>query len=186
MTTPSGPGPPQYRGFTIILRHTTSGRVTQRPLPDNTQHSLETPVPSVGFDPTIPSRKRPQIHALKSLSIWIIIINTPQRSSVVTKVRSKTKVLWNVTFGRRARCYRRCEGSLFRRLRGLAVQEEFTCSRTEYHIPEGYTHLPGHQGTANVTAQRQFRKLETLRGPLTNVWQGTSYFSRTICFIINY
>jgi hypothetical protein len=25
-TAPSGPGPPHYRGFTIILRHTTLGR----------------------------------------------------------------------------------------------------------------------------------------------------------------
>ena len=25
-TAPSGPGPPQYRGFTITLRHTTLGK----------------------------------------------------------------------------------------------------------------------------------------------------------------
>ena len=43
-TAHSGPRPPYYRGFTITLRH-SSGRVispTQRPLPDNTQHSQET------------------------------------------------------------------------------------------------------------------------------------------------
>ena len=53
MTPPIGPGPPQYRGFTITLRH-TSARVmslTQRPLTDKTQNSQETPMPLVGFDP---------------------------------------------------------------------------------------------------------------------------------------
>ena len=36
---------PPYTGFTITLRHTTLGRLigpSQRPLPDNTQHSQET------------------------------------------------------------------------------------------------------------------------------------------------
>jgi len=39
---------------------------SQRPLPENTQHSQETDihVPSAGFEPAIPARERPQTHAL--------------------------------------------------------------------------------------------------------------------------
>ena len=52
---PSWPGPPQFRGFTITHKHHTrygsSGRVigpTQRPLPDNTQHSQQRDVHTPG------------------------------------------------------------------------------------------------------------------------------------------
>jgi ribosomal protein L40E len=44
-TTPSGPRPPLYRGFIIILRHTTLCRTRKdewSALPDNTQHSQKT------------------------------------------------------------------------------------------------------------------------------------------------
>jgi len=49
-TAPSGPRSPHYQGFTITLRHTTLGRTPldecsarrERPLSDNTQHSLQT------------------------------------------------------------------------------------------------------------------------------------------------
>jgi hypothetical protein len=48
-SNPSGPRSPHCRGFMITLRHTTPGRTSgrminssQRPLPDNTQHSQET------------------------------------------------------------------------------------------------------------------------------------------------
>ena len=69
---PSRPGPPQYRGSTITLgkthnnRQDSSRRVispTQRPVPDNTQHSLQTSIPSTGFEPPIPSAELPQTHA---------------------------------------------------------------------------------------------------------------------------
>ena len=39
---------------------------TQGPLPDNTQHSQQTSVPSAGFKPTIPGSERPQTHAIDS------------------------------------------------------------------------------------------------------------------------
>ena len=45
----------------------SSGRVispSQRPLPDNTQHSQQTNIPPVGFEPTISAGKWPQTHAL--------------------------------------------------------------------------------------------------------------------------
>jgi hypothetical protein len=52
-TALSGPRPPHYRGFTITLRHTTLGRtpldiLSQRPLPDNTQHSQRTVIHANG------------------------------------------------------------------------------------------------------------------------------------------
>ena len=48
-------------------RQDSSGRVispTQRPLPDNTQHSHDTFMSSTGFEPTIPASERRQTHAL--------------------------------------------------------------------------------------------------------------------------
>jgi hypothetical protein len=70
-TAPSGPELPYYRGFTITLKthHTlydSSGRVispSQRPLPNNTQHS-QTYMPPVGIEPAIPESERPQTNAL--------------------------------------------------------------------------------------------------------------------------
>jgi len=58
-TAPSGPGPPHYREFTIILRHTTFERThlderSATPLPINTQHSQQTSMPPVGFEHAIP------------------------------------------------------------------------------------------------------------------------------------
>ena len=53
---------------TLHTRYDPSGRVispTQRPLPDNTQHSLEADIHTPGgTDPSIPESKRLQIHAL--------------------------------------------------------------------------------------------------------------------------
>ena len=53
---PSGPGPPHCRGFEIILRRTTLGKdssrrmfnPTQRPLPNNQQHSQQTDIHATG------------------------------------------------------------------------------------------------------------------------------------------
>jgi len=53
---------PNYRGFTITLRHTqtqdSSGRVIS-----NTRKRLAS-IRSAGFEPTIPASERPQTHAL--------------------------------------------------------------------------------------------------------------------------
>ena len=48
-------------------RWDSSGRVIsslQRPLPDNTQHSQQTSMPPVGFEPTTSAGERPQTYAL--------------------------------------------------------------------------------------------------------------------------
>ena len=48
-------------------RQDSSGQVissSQRPLPHNTQHSQQTSMPPVGFEPTISAGERPQTHAL--------------------------------------------------------------------------------------------------------------------------
>jgi hypothetical protein len=37
---------------------------SQRPLPDNTQHSQQTSVPPVGLEPTFSAGERPQTYAL--------------------------------------------------------------------------------------------------------------------------
>jgi len=48
-------------------RKDSSGRVvssSQRPLPENTQHSKQTHMPPVGFEPTIPASEWSQTHSL--------------------------------------------------------------------------------------------------------------------------
>ena len=48
-------------------RWDSSGQVispSQRPLPDNTQHSQQTSTPPLGFEPTISAGERPQTHVL--------------------------------------------------------------------------------------------------------------------------
>jgi hypothetical protein len=53
----------------------SSGRVispTQRPLPNNTQHSQETDIHAPArFEPTFPASERPQTHALDSATAGI-------------------------------------------------------------------------------------------------------------------
>ena len=51
----------------VTVGRVSSGRVidpSQRPLPDNTQHSQQMSRSSVGFEPTISTGERPQTHAL--------------------------------------------------------------------------------------------------------------------------
>jgi hypothetical protein len=71
--TQHGSWPPHSWGFsrshttTQHSRYDSSGRVisaSQRPLPDNTQHSQQTFMPPVGFEPTILAGERTQIFAL--------------------------------------------------------------------------------------------------------------------------
>jgi hypothetical protein len=63
-TAPSGVGPPHCRGFMITLSHHTLGEwsaPSQRPLPDNTQHSQRTSMQQAGFEPTITASERPRV-----------------------------------------------------------------------------------------------------------------------------
>ena len=49
-------------------RYDSSGRVigpSQRPLPDNTQHSQQTSKPLAGSEPALPASERPHSHALE-------------------------------------------------------------------------------------------------------------------------
>ena len=63
--------PPVGQGL-LIQRRTTVGRtpldewlaLSQRPPPDNTQHSRQTSMPPVGFESTISAGERPQTCAL--------------------------------------------------------------------------------------------------------------------------
>jgi hypothetical protein len=72
-TAPSGSGPPQDRGFTITLRHTTLGRTPldewsarRRDLYLTTHHTQnrQTPMPPAGLKPSIPANERLQTQAL--------------------------------------------------------------------------------------------------------------------------
>ena len=62
-------------------RYDSSGRVispSQRPLPDNTQHSQQTSMPRVGFEPKISAGERPQTHALDRAATGPAIIKWPK------------------------------------------------------------------------------------------------------------
>ena len=71
-TARSGPESPNYRDITITLRPpqsvgllwTSDKSDAERPLPDNTQYSQETSMPPAGFELTIPTSTRPNIHAI--------------------------------------------------------------------------------------------------------------------------
>jgi hypothetical protein len=72
-TAPSGPGPPQYRDFTITLRHTSLGRspLDERlarcrdlSLATHNTNRRETSMSLAGFETAIPGSERPETHAL--------------------------------------------------------------------------------------------------------------------------
>jgi hypothetical protein len=71
--SPSGPGPPRWRGLMITLRHITlrrasldewSARGRDLYLTTHNIHKRHTSMPSAGFEPAIPGSQRPQTHAL--------------------------------------------------------------------------------------------------------------------------
>ena len=65
-TFPSGPRPPYYRGFTIILRHTTLGRTSLDKWSARHTDKRQTSMPPAGFEHTIPASQRQQTYALDS------------------------------------------------------------------------------------------------------------------------
>ena len=73
LNSPSGPGPPHYRGFTITLRHITLGRtpLDERSarlrdlyLRTHNSYNRETSMTQAGFEPTIPASEQLQTHKL--------------------------------------------------------------------------------------------------------------------------
>jgi len=79
VTALSGPGPLQYRDFTITLRHTRSGRTTLDEWSDRrsdlylTTHNtrkIQISMPLTRFEPAIPAGERPQTHALDRSPHW--------------------------------------------------------------------------------------------------------------------
>jgi hypothetical protein len=78
-TAPSGPGPPQYRGFTITLRHTTlcrtpldewSARRRDLYLTKHNNHKRQTSIPPSGFEPKIPASERLQTPRRRPRGHW--------------------------------------------------------------------------------------------------------------------
>jgi len=67
-TTPGGPGPPDYQGFTITHTPQPVGLLWTRDQPEaetstwqNTSHNRPTSMATAGIEPAIPAWKRPQI-----------------------------------------------------------------------------------------------------------------------------
>ena len=107
-TTPSGPGPPYYPGFTITLNQTnharweSSGRVigpTQRSLPDTTQHSREKDIYAPGGIriryPSKPSAADPHLKprghwARLKTYMFRISVHQISRTSSVCRCQSQT------------------------------------------------------------------------------------------------
>ena len=91
---PSVPRPPQYRGFTITLRHTTVGR---NPLDEysargrdlylkNTQLSHSHPPPGRDSNPQFPASEQPQTHALYRAATGIWQRNIPHTIKTGEKI----------------------------------------------------------------------------------------------------
>jgi len=85
--SPSGPGPSHFRGFMIILRHTTVGRtpldegsarIRDLHLTTHYTHKRQTSMTPAGFEPTIPATDRPQSHSLDrvatGIGVWICLV----------------------------------------------------------------------------------------------------------------
>jgi hypothetical protein len=78
-TAPSWPGPPHYRGSSIILRHITLGRTQDEwsarcrylYLTTHSTHKRQTSMSLAGLEPAIPATKRPQPQALDGVSTEI-------------------------------------------------------------------------------------------------------------------
>ena len=101
--------------FTRFLDHTqrrtsrqeTSRRViysSQRPLPGNTQHSQQTPMPPVGFEPTISAGERPQTYVLDRAATgtgkfrdYYTIITTSSSSVLNGLTNYEAHILYKVT-----------------------------------------------------------------------------------------
>jgi len=71
--SPSGPGTPHYRCFTITLKHNTPGRTSLDVLSfrrndvyltTHNIHNRQVSMPPAGFEPAIPASERQQTHAL--------------------------------------------------------------------------------------------------------------------------
>jgi hypothetical protein len=76
----SRPSSPHYRGFPIILTHTTldrtlldkwSARRRDLHLTTHNIHKTKTSIPPTGFEPVIPASERPQTHALNSVTTGV-------------------------------------------------------------------------------------------------------------------
>jgi hypothetical protein len=81
-TAPSGPGPLHCRHFTITLRHVPLGRTPLDKwwarrrdlyLTTHNTHKRQTSMPPAGFEPAIPSSKRPHTYALDRAATWIVL-----------------------------------------------------------------------------------------------------------------
>ena len=95
---PSVPGPPLYRGFTVILRHSALGRIplicpTQRPLPHNSHTQRETSLLPAGFKPAIPANGCPQNHAIDRVARVISIRNTKNQRTLRLWQNHSTKLI---------------------------------------------------------------------------------------------
>ena len=79
-TAPSGPGPPHYQSFTIVLRHTThvrtpldewSDRRRDLYLTIHNTHMRQTFMSAAEFEPAFPVSKRPQTNAIERATTGI-------------------------------------------------------------------------------------------------------------------
>ena len=92
------PGPPLFRGFSVILRHATLSRTplicpTQRSLPDNSHIKRQTSLPSAGFEPAIPANGWPNNYAIDRVAPVIGIRNTKNQRTLRLRQILSTKLI---------------------------------------------------------------------------------------------
>ena len=68
---------------------------SQRPLPDDTQHSKQTSTPPVGFEPTVSAGKRPQTHTLYRVATGTVDRGCQELQIRKSDVRNMEKIYLN-------------------------------------------------------------------------------------------
>ena len=100
--SPTGPGPPQYRCFTITFRHTTLGKTPLDELSarrrdlyltKHNTHKRQTSMSPAGFEPAIPTSKQPHVHALRPRGQWDLPQTSISTNTRTSKGRSLSVLL---------------------------------------------------------------------------------------------
>jgi hypothetical protein len=102
-TASSGPCPLHYRGFTVILRHTTLGRFplgewSVRRRGDLT-HKRQTYMALAGFEPSVVASERLQTHAWEDKSgivQWNVPVTEPQRIGFSSRCKQVPFLCWQL------------------------------------------------------------------------------------------
>jgi hypothetical protein len=130
----SGPGPPHYRRFTIILKHSTHsvGLLWKRCQLDNAeistwQQTTLSPYPLVRFEPAFPVSERPRTHAFDRAATGIGLYLVYAGARKGNKLQSKNTVSFGYCVKSKLGQHVRINSvSSFRTVRNIILQTKKT------------------------------------------------------------